>query len=166
MPLNRQAVKLADLVNEIVRLQQALAHSRKAILQNRVEPDLPLIWVDADLIRRVLQNLVGNTIKFALVGGVISIDARPVDSSLASEVTEEATGYLVVTVQDNGPSLPAKTNGRPFEKPTPGRLLEQGRGLGLAFCRLAVEAHGGRIWIEGQPGQGTTFQFTVPIIAD
>jgi signal transduction histidine kinase len=70
----------------------------------------------------------------------------------------------LIQVSDNGPGIDASNQQRLFEKFT--TIQREGRpkglGLGLAFCRLAVEAHGGRIWVESEPGEGATFSFTLP----
>ena len=70
---------------------------------------------------------------------------------------------LHLTVSDNGPGISPELKSRLFQKFVPGRQEEGGSGLGLAFCKLAVEAHGGQIWVESEPGQGATFNITLPI---
>ena len=71
-------------------------------------------------------------------------------------------GHVIMTVSDNGLGLPLHVQTRLFEKFVRGSAGPQGHGLGLAFCKLAVEAMGGRIWVESQPGQGAAFHFTLP----
>jgi signal transduction histidine kinase len=111
--------------------------------------------VDNEIIGRVLQNLLGNAIKFTPPGGKIEMTARPPETT--------ASTLLWVAVSNSGPGIPPEIQDRLFQKFVTGRQEESGSGLGLAFCRLAVEAHGGRIWVESEPGQLTTFQFTLPI---
>jgi signal transduction histidine kinase len=105
------------------------------------------------MIERVLINLIDNALKFTPADGevVISVEAR--------------NDSLWVRVRDNGPGIPPQHQRRIFDKFA--RVREQtpavgGIGLGLAFCRLAVEAHGGRILVESVPGQGSTFVFVLP----
>ena len=70
---------------------------------------------------------------------------------------------LLVSVSDNGPGIPDEIRSRLFQRFVTGRQQGRGSGLGLAFCKVAVEAHGEHIWVESAPGQGTTFTFSLPI---
>jgi signal transduction histidine kinase len=115
---------------------------------------LPPVIVDAELIGRVLQNLIGNAIKFTPPGGSIRVSAQ---------ADAADTRHLVVSVSDSGPGLPAEVQARLFQKFVRGTGPGRGSGLGLAFCRLAVEAHGGRIWADSTPDQGSSFHFTLPV---
>ena len=102
------------------------------------------------MLSRILQNLVGNAVKFTPPNGSVGIAVRPAESE------------LIVAVTDNGPGIPSEFRSRLFQKFATGQLPGRGSGLGLAFCRLAVEAGGGRIWVEDPAGGGTTIAFTVP----
>jgi signal transduction histidine kinase len=125
--------------------------------------------VDVMLVRRVLNNLVDNAIKFAPDGTRVRLWARK-----GSE-PECKRDYLLVGVSDEGPGISEEERKRLFDKfyrvsSVAGR--RSGSGLGLPFCKLAVEAHGGRIWVEsptsefGFPGIGTTFVITLPTSAE
>jgi GAF domain-containing protein len=159
MSLNCQAAGLIDLADEALRLHHSLADERKIILKNEVEPDLPPLWVDVELIRRVLHSLVGNAMRFTLAEGVITIQARLADDLSTLQEMILPADHLLITIQGSRPVISWGERGRFFAA---GRQTEQGRGVGLAFCRLVVEAHGGRIWMEGSPGQGTAVQFILP----
>jgi signal transduction histidine kinase len=105
-----------------------------------------------------LSNLVDNAIKFTPDGGRIRLVARG--------EAPDGPNALLLSVSDSGPGIPLEAQGRIFEKfkqagNTPGR--RRGTGLGLAFCRLAAEAHGGRIWVESIPGHGATFTIALPL---
>ena len=108
-----------------------------------------------ELIHRVLQNLIGNAIKFTPAEGAISINAWR-DPGRRFRTSSSP-------VKDSGVGLPPMLQARLFNKFVTGRVRGRGSGLGLAFCRLVVEAHGGRIWVESTPGNGATFMFTLPI---
>ena len=114
---------------------------------------MPPVWVDEDMILRVLINLGENAAKFTPVEGTITI------------TTQAEAEWIKVSVKDTGSGIPAKDRERIFDKFT--RLRGQGKpgglGIGLAFCRLAVEGHGGRIWVESVDKKGTSFIFTLPI---
>lgn len=145
---------LSSLVVEAVEEVLPVAEGKGHVLSFDLGPEsLPQIEMDGEMIRRVLINLLENAIKYSRTDGKISVSV--------DEVNDE----LRVAVSDNGPGIPPEDQARIFEKFE--RVQSQGPpkglGLGLAFCRLAVEAHDGRIWVESRPGQGSTFYFTLPV---
>jgi signal transduction histidine kinase len=154
MPLEREPVRLDIIAAEVVEMEQVLARDKRLTLENCVTHHLPLVSADMELLRRVLQNLIGNAIKFTPAGGHITIEAQ-VDAASAQQV--------MISVKDNGPGIAPDLQARLFQKFVSGRVRGRGSGLGLAFCRLVVEAHGGRIWVESSPGSGATFHFTLPV---
>jgi two-component system, NtrC family, sensor histidine kinase KinB len=153
--LDRVPLALDTLIAETLSLQAPLAVSRRLRLANHVPPGLPEIRGDRQLMGRVLQNLVDNAIKFTPDGGAVSIAVR-VD-------WECHPALLRVSVTNDGPEIPGDVRQRLFQKFSRGRQEGRGNGLGLAFCKLAVEAHGGRIWVDTAHGQGTTLVFALPI---
>jgi len=148
----RIMVPVEELAAEAAKAAAPLTTGRKQTIDVTLPADLPKVSVDEDMIRRVLINLLENASKFTPVGSEISLSGGA-DGSWAT-----------LWVQDNGPGIPAADQERIFEKYT--RLDQKGApsglGVGLAFCRLAVEAHGGRIWVESSPGEGARFAFTLP----
>ena len=116
-------------------------------------PGLPLVLMDVDMVRRVLINLLENAIKFSRGGDLTQISVRQVED------------YLQIAVKDSGVGISLRDRERIFEKFTRlgGQDRPKGLGLGLAFCRLAVEAHEGQIWVESVEGKGSTFTFTLPV---
>ncbi len=119
----------------------------------RVEAAGPVRAVfDPSLIQRVLTNLVDNAFKFIEEDGWVKI------------VFRKENGHVLVSVIDNGPGIPPEFHGKIFEKfgQVENRQRQLGTGLGLAFCKLAVEAHGGRIGVQSEVGHGSTFWFTIP----
>jgi signal transduction histidine kinase len=154
VPLRRKAVALTPMVEEAVGLQAPLARDRQLTVVSRMQSDPPAAWADPALVARVLQNLVGNAIKFTKPGGKIVVSAGR---------HGEDRDMVLIAVKDEGPGVPPEMEDRLFEKFCTGSQKEKGTGLGLAFCRLAVEAHGGRVWAESQPGHGSTFAFTLPV---
>jgi PAS domain S-box-containing protein len=159
MPLDRAALSLDDLVEGTLRGQSLVAAQKGVTLESHVPAGLPLIWGDEPLLERVLQNLVDNAIKFMPHGGRIEIAAQEGGE-------ESTTGQVRVSISDNGPGIPFELQERLFEKFVTGDLQDRGSGLGLTFCKLTVEAHGGRIWVESAPGQGATFTLTLPVAPD
>jgi len=151
MPLNRRPVQAARLIADVTQGMSLLARENELSLEVRVPTSLPVVWADEALLRRVLENLAGNAIKFTPPGGRVIVAARPVGDA------------LLIQISDTGPGIPPELEGRLFEKFSSGPGPQQGTGLGLAFCRLAVEAHGGRIWIEDSSPQGTSVHCTIPL---
>jgi two-component system, NtrC family, sensor histidine kinase KinB len=154
--VDQNAVDPLELIRESLRDVEPAANGRQQILINTTMGVLPYIWVDVDMIHRVLINLLENSIKFTPVGGRIEIGAQVMDGT-----------FVKFWVRDTGHGIPAADQGRIFEKFTRvrGKSRTAGLGVGLAFCRLAVLGHGGNIWVESDTdnGNGTTFWLTLPV---
>jgi PAS domain S-box-containing protein len=152
--LAQHAVDPAALIKEALRDVEPASIGRRQTLEKRLAAGLPLIFVDVDMIYRVFVNLLENAIKFTPAEGSVEIGGRVEDAD-----------WVKIWVRDNGPGIPAAEQERVFEKFTRlrGKDKPGGLGVGLAFCRLAVKAHGGRIWLESEPGKGSTFWLTLPI---
>jgi PAS domain S-box-containing protein len=166
MPLRYEPVSLAELVTEALRVQLPLAAGKGVRLESSVSQLLPPAWADAKLIERVLQNLVDNAIRFTPLNGLVHVMAGQADDGAAGQDKQgqpAPVSYLHVSVSNNGPGLAPEVQDRLFQKFVTGGEQGSGTGLGLAFCKLAVEAHGGRIWVESEPNRITTFTFTLPV---
>jgi NtrC-family two-component system sensor histidine kinase KinB len=156
IPLNRAAASPADLVTGAVERQRAAAEAASVTLTCEVSAGLPTLAVDPELIGRVLDNLLDNAVKYSPDGSVVRLWVRP--STLR--------GLVVFGVRDEGPGIAAEEQDRLFQKfqrIRGQRARRGGTGLGVAFCKLVIEAHQGRIWLESAPGAGSTFAFTLPI---
>jgi signal transduction histidine kinase len=150
---NRQPTSPASLAKDAVDAIMPIAQNKDQDVLLNISSDLPPIYVDADMIKRVLTNLLENAVKFTPTKGIITIGAEVDDCS------------ILMWVRDNGPGIPSDQRDHIFQKYTrlkPG-TGPKGFGLGLAYCRLAVEAHGGKIWIGSQQDEGTQFNFSIPI---
>jgi two-component system sensor histidine kinase KdpD len=119
-----------------------------------VEEDLPPVPLDYVEIDQVLSNLIENAAKYAPPGTAIRVRARRSDREVRVEVADQGPGIAASAV----PHL-----FDPFYRINQGQPLAKGLGLGLAVARGLVEAHGGRIWVEGRPGGGATFMFALPL---
>ncbi len=142
------------LVIESMRPFESAACSERIELVAQATPDVPIVQADQEALKRVLGNLIDNALKFTPKGGQVTVRA---------EARAEA---IQVSVIDSGPGIPLDARGHIFEKfsQVPGSQgKRRGTGLGLAFCRLAVEAHGGRIWVECPPEGGSAFIFSIPL---
>ncbi len=154
LALNIQPVDLNQLITEIVDAERALADSEKVEFRLALSDEVKQVPCDRQLVSRVILNLLSNAIKYTPPDGAITVTTRKADSS------------IVVEVADTGSGIPREHQKRIFEKfgqvDRPGQE-RRGTGLGLPFCRMAVEAHGGQIWVESQVGQGSTFFFKLPL---
>lgn len=150
---NRQPVDSHVLFTDALDAVSPIAQNKKIEIETIVPDELPQVFVDADMIRRVLINLIENAVKFSPAGGKIYLSAREEDT------------FVQLTVKDTGPGIPPSEHKRIFEKFTRLNVKDgpRGLGLGLAYCRLAVNGHGGQIWVESEPGSGASFIFTLPI---
>lgn len=158
---DRELVELRSLVQEVVERLQAQAAAVPVELQNGVSTGLAPLHADRLRLTEVLQNLVDNAIEASEAGGVIRVVAEP--------AVFEGEPMIQVDVEDEGTGLDEETRRSMFEKYWSGQKLHRGKGghtgLGLVIARLIVEAHGGRIWAESVPGQGTCVSFTMPVHA-
>jgi signal transduction histidine kinase len=150
MPLNCERINLAQVVESVLMIQATLANTKRVEIINCISPEITPAWADPVLTSRVLQNLLDNAIKFSPEGSHIEIGAS----------LDELKQFFIVSVHDHGAGILPEIKNRLFQKFASG---SRGTGIGLAFCRLAIEAHGGRIWVDSSPDQGTTFYFTLPI---
>jgi signal transduction histidine kinase/putative methionine-R-sulfoxide reductase with GAF domain len=139
-----------SVVQDALEAFEPEAAERGQTLTARVEDGLPMIRADRDRLFQAVANIVGNALKATPKGGV-EIGARA-----------RGPSEVVFSVRDTGPGIPEELQGRLFEPYWRGQNVYKGAGLGLAIARGIVEAHGGRIWLESQPGDGTTFYVTVP----
>jgi PAS domain S-box-containing protein len=154
LPLELERVEIEPLVAEVLELQRPLAAPRELALSSVVPVSLPAAWADRALVTRVLENLVGNAIKFTPKNGHVEVSAE----------ADVLNACLRVRVRDTGPGIPEEMRGRLFQKFATGKQPGSGSGLGLSFCRLAVEAQGGRIASE-ECAKGAAFTFTLPLAA-
>lgn len=148
--LNRDATNLTDIIHDAVDAVKPVAESKKQEVYTELPAELPTMNIDGDMIRRVIINLLENAIKYTPINGRIGAGASAFE------------GGVLFWVKDNGPGISPEKRDSIFDKFTRLHTTGRGIGLGLAFCRLAVEGHLGRIWVESEPGQGSVFLFTLP----
>jgi len=154
MNLDYSAVDMSNLIRETISMVTPLQNSRRITLTPPGE--IEALSGDAKLIRRILQNLIINAIKFTdKNNGIITL-----------RIEGAAEDKMRVSVGDNGHGIPREYQAKVFDKFCQVAARKQGQepstGLGLTFCKLAVEAHGGRIGLESDEGKGSTFWFELP----
>jgi NtrC-family two-component system sensor histidine kinase KinB len=146
----------SSLVSEAVDNMRPLLESKEQDIAVELPSELPPVMGDADMIHRVLMNLLENASKYLPVNGKITVGGIQDGQSLK------------LWVEDNGPGIPDNEKERIFDKyarldPTGS---PKGTGIGLTYCRMVVEGHGGRIWVEPAQEMGARFVFTLPVVSD
>ncbi|GAB4213323.1 MAG: hypothetical protein OHK0022_50290 [Roseiflexaceae bacterium] len=154
LELDREPFELDLLIPETIQRLTPLAVQNQQQLDYDIPQELLPVLADGPLLRRVIENLVGNALKFTPHGGSVTVGVDASDG-----------GMLELWVRDSGPGIPADQRARIFEKYGQVRGVNQraGTGLGLTFCKLVAEAHGGQIGVREAPGGGSIFWFTLPV---
>lgn len=159
MQIKPEPVKIADLMQRAIRQVTALSQAKGLNVICNCGPGVSLLQIDDNKLLRTLVNLLSNAIKFTPAQGSITLDAHFV-------ARPDRRDSVVFACQDTGEGIPEDAFARIFEKfgqvesRTAGRTMST--GLGLTFCKMAVEAHGGRIWVQSTIGHGSTFSFAIP----
>jgi signal transduction histidine kinase len=148
LPLERGHHDLAQLVAEAIDLHSSMAAEKQLTLVN--EATSAPATCDRERVLQLFSNLVDNALKFTPAGGSIRLGAEPMP------------GAVKAWVSDDGPGIPEGERAKIFDRYWQARRDRKGVGLGLAIARGVVEAHGGRIWVEGAPGKGARFCLTLP----
>jgi len=154
LKLEKAPASISRLIWQACSDARIRADQHHRILMN-LQSRLPQAVIDAKRIRQVLDNLIDNAIKYSPPGTEITISAR------------RQAEAILISVTDQGAGIPEEDLTRIFDRM---HRIEQrlkpgisGIGLGLSICKRLVEAHGGKIWAESTPGQGSTFSFTIPL---
>src|SRR5438045_9666891 len=151
MPLRLQDHDLGQIAREAA--DRFIPVLRDRTLRCEMSPEPVAVSCDGDMIRRILENLISTELKFTKSDGTIQINV------------ERKGVDVTISVSDNGEGIPRDQHKHIFERFGQTKSARQHRlstGLGLAFCRLAVEAHQGKIGVQSEPGKGSTFWFTLP----
>jgi len=152
---NMASVSISDVIERATAATASLFEAKKLQLVREIQPDLPAVNGDQDRLIQVVINLISNAVKFTDDGSIIC-------------TAKLHDGSVVVGVKDSGIGISPADQPKVFEKfKQVGDTLTdkpKGTGLGLPICKEIVEYHGGRIWVESEPGHGSTFSFTLPAI--
>jgi two-component system sensor histidine kinase GlrK len=145
---------LPPLIDQAIKEIGPLVEAKKINLETKIMEGLPIIKIDSERVLQALRNIIGNAVKFTPDGGRVGVLARPIEKGVE------------VSVEDTGPGIPAENLPTIFEKfqqvNNKGPYQSKGTGLGLAIAKQIVTHHGGKIWAESNPGQGSTFIFVLP----
>jgi signal transduction histidine kinase len=153
--MEMEPCQLATVINEAVEVLEERAKAKEIALQITLPQTLPFVRGNPIRLGQVVTNLVGNAIKFTPGGGMVTISAW------------ETEGEVAVEVSDTGIGIAPEDQAHIFDKFYRVKSTQvsgiEGTGLGLAIVKSIVEGHSGRVWVESEPGQGSTFSFALPI---
>ncbi|TMA68477.1 MAG: response regulator [Deltaproteobacteria bacterium] len=151
-----ERIDLRELIEKSVESYRVLALDKRISINGAIVASLPMIHADPRRLDQVLGNLLSNAIKFTREQGEIEVGAQEVDA-----------GSVNVWVRDNGEGIAAQEIAQIFQKYRQAGNLkvssQKGTGLGLVICKMIVEAHGGKIWVASDEGNGSKFSFSLPI---
>jgi len=153
--MEMESCQLATVINEAVEVLEERAKAKEIALQITLPQTLPFVMGNPIRLGQVVTNLVGNAIKFTSGGGMVTISAW------------ETEGEVAVEVSDTGIGIAPEDQAHIFDKFYRVKSTQvsgiEGTGLGLAIVKSIVEGHSGRVWVESEPGQGSTFGFALPV---
>jgi signal transduction histidine kinase len=152
LPIEAGRVDAAEMLHEAEELFRAQANVAQVSLAVHLDDGLPPVHADRHRVMQVVSNLIGNAMKFTPPGGRVEVRA------------ERRDAQVLFTISDTGPGIPKENLNDIFSPYWQAKRTERmGAGLGLPIAKGIVEAHGGRIWVESDPGRGTQFYFTLPV---
>ena len=161
MLFHPEAVSLQAIMGEIHLTLRSMASEKKISLTVDIDADLPRLYADPVRVRQVLLNLLDNALKFTQEGGAIKIRGG---------MFERDPGFVCVSVTDTGPGISPEAQKNLFQRlhqeDNAGAASRKGLGLGLYISKEIISRHHGNIWVDSQPGGGTTFSFTLPVQAN
>jgi PAS domain S-box-containing protein len=149
----REETDLIDLVDEVLLRITPNAEEKEITIENRLSGEVP-VRADRNMLKTIFRNLISNAIKFSHPGGVVIIDGFKTDSQLQISVSDYGIGMDKKTQK--------KIMDRSINYTTAGTSGEKGSGLGLDLCLDFIQKHKGSIWVESEPGKGSTFYFSIP----
>jgi len=154
-----EAMRLPPLITTVLERLQPLADQKRIALAYAPPADLPAVWGDGELLRRLLVNLLDNALKFTPANGRVTITLSPeIDETGASD------DGIRCAISDTGAGIPADAQALIFDRfmrTNQGGAQVRGTGSGLTFCKMVIDGHNGRLWVESTD-EGSRFIFTLP----
>jgi len=167
LDLSRMEAKMMDyqlkecslfpVIQKSVLKLALIAQKEKINLELKPPPDLPLVKIDEEQISQVMENLIGNALKFSSADSKVIINAH---------VKNGTKRFIEVSVSDTGRGISKENLEIIFDKFSridQGRETARGTGLGLSIAKFIIADHGGKIWVQSEPGKGSIFFFTLPV---
>ncbi|MBN2406158.1 MAG: response regulator [Elusimicrobia bacterium] len=160
--LNREKLDIVELISRCVEaLKYHMKVENKEIIKD-IESGSLFLEADRSILGRVVTNLLTNSLKYSMAGGNVTIRAgHPVSGGRADDL------HVEISIADQGAGIPGEYHEKIFDKyeqiEAKKKGVRRGKGLGLYFCKMAVISHGGRIWVESEPGKGSVFKILLPV---
>jgi signal transduction histidine kinase len=155
-----RCINIGDTVLQAVTMLRAAANEKQINLEMMVDSGLPLVSADPERVLQILLNLIDNSLKFTPAGGSVTVNAC---------LSPQDPAYVCISVTDTGRGVSPESKHLIFERlyqdPNSSSNSRKGLGLGLYIVQELVKLHGGRIWVESQPGHGSVFSFTLPLFS-
>ncbi|HAX76453.1 MAG TPA: histidine kinase, partial [Cyanobacteria bacterium UBA11372] len=152
--IHPQKLNLENLCLDILNSMKPVFEAKMQQVTTDIPKDLPYVYADTERVRQVLVNLLDNAIKYT-----------PEEGTIAISILHRTSQKVQLSVSDNGPGIPEESREHIFEDRF--RLqrdeAKEGYGIGLSLCQRIIQAHYGRIWVDSTPGQGSCFNFTLPV---
>jgi PAS domain S-box-containing protein len=152
LSLTKEPINIAEMIRSLVQKERFFVAEHRFLLD--IPEGIPLVRVDKVRLEMVLANLLSNAVKYSPKGTEICVSIRNAD------------GNLVISISNQGVGIPLEKQSllfQAFERLENAQRPAKGLGLGLLVCKRLVEAHSGKIWVESEPGKGSTFSFTLPL---
>ena len=152
-----ESADLIDIIRKCILKLAPIAQQKKIKLELTPPPDLPALWIDVEMIGQLLENILGNALKYTDAKGSVAV---------AVSLKKSGGTFIEVSVADTGCGIQKKHLDNIFNKfkrIESGKETARGTGLGLSIAKHIVTAHGGKIWAQSTPGKGSTFFFTLPV---
>ena len=161
------ATQVEKFIDPVLQQMDIQFKQRNVRIVRDIPANLPDVFVDAMKTEQVIMNLLSNALKFTKGGGVITLEAAPKSEEVITTSGSMHKQFVQVSISDNGVGIAADELPLLFERykqVSSAKIVKQkGTGLGLVICKRIVEAQGGRISAESEPGKRTTFSFTLPV---
>jgi signal transduction histidine kinase len=155
-----RCINIGDTVLQAVTMLRAAANEKQINLEMKVDGGLPLVSADPERVLQILLNLIDNSLKFTPASGSVTVNAC---------LSPQDPAYVCISVTDTGRGVSPESKHLIFERlyqdPNSSSNSRKGLGLGLYIVQELVRLHGGRIWVESQPGHGSVFSFTLPLFS-
>ena len=159
-----QATEVTEIIAASTVSVQELVEEKKLTVTFSLQEGLPPVMADPNALKKIVVNLLDNACKYTPEGGEIRVQAEVRADGQGGTATDR---YILISVQDSGVGIPAEEQRKIFERfyrvENPLMVEAGGAGLGLTVAKALVEAHQGRIWVESEPGQGSTFRVALPV---
>lgn len=167
LEIRPSVVDMAEVIEDTIIGARAQLEENEITLNMNLPEDMPPVEADPDSVRQIMSNLLGNAIKSTPAGGTIEIFVSKYEDGAEITVEDDIAPFLQISIRDAGGGIANKDLDRVFERMYRAeRPLIEGlgeTGVGLAIVKSLIEAHGGRIWVESEIGEGSVFHFLLPI---